>query len=321
MQHEDFGEKIGGAKKDIWKERGLYAEDLETMNEREAEKFVKKDNIWKKPDYDAMLKEGIPLGVVYFIKKARDALAATPQYLRLDNTPEKRLARQKEYIETVRELQKAVSGVRTMEDAMKAYDRFFVENGYLEQVQGWGGINYLATEKGRANLAITNKLSKAIMVRSADYFDRYFTRQAQQEQFGLSKDQKVPKGYEIRFNDGKYTYSKNENWKPDTYFVTKGHAILQINFETRDAALKWVQELAKNRAKSGKTRFVPPQLSEVRRTGPDYRGGVDVTGQHYLDTFGFRGGEFGNWMNQNDRQASLNMGFEALKDLASALQI
>ena len=39
------------------------------MNEREAEKFVKKDNVWKKPDYAVMLEEGIPLGVVYFIKK------------------------------------------------------------------------------------------------------------------------------------------------------------------------------------------------------------------------------------------------------------
>lgn len=63
--HEDFGEKIGGAKKDLWKDRGLYADDLEAMNEREAEKFVKKDNVWKKPDYAAMLEEGIPLGVVY----------------------------------------------------------------------------------------------------------------------------------------------------------------------------------------------------------------------------------------------------------------
>ncbi|WP_367575609.1 hypothetical protein [Acutalibacter caecimuris] len=71
-RHEDFGEKIGGTKKDLWKERGLYVEDLEAMNEREADKFVKKDNIWKKPDYEAMLDEGIPLGVVYYIKKARD---------------------------------------------------------------------------------------------------------------------------------------------------------------------------------------------------------------------------------------------------------
>ncbi len=45
--HEDFGEKIGGAKKDLWKDRGLYVDDLDAMNDREAEKFVKKDNIWK----------------------------------------------------------------------------------------------------------------------------------------------------------------------------------------------------------------------------------------------------------------------------------
>ena len=126
--------------------------------------------------------------------------------------------------------------------------------------------------------------------------------------------------YAIHFNDGKHTYSKNEDWKPGTYYVTKGYSILRTNFETKEAALKWVQELAKGRNKNGKIRFVPPQLAHVKRTGPDYRNGVEITGQHYLDTFGFRGGEFGNWMNQNDRQTSLNMGFEALKDLASALR-
>ena len=33
--HEDFGEKIGGAKKDLWKDRGLYVDDLDAMNDRE----------------------------------------------------------------------------------------------------------------------------------------------------------------------------------------------------------------------------------------------------------------------------------------------
>ena len=320
--HEDFGEKIGGAKKDLWKDRGLYADDLEAMNEREAEKFVKKDNVWKKPDYAAMLEEGIPLGVVYFIKKARDGLNASPQYYRTDDTPEKRTARQKEYIKTVRELQAVLSDVRTVEDTVRAYDRFFVDNGYLEKVQGWGsGIHYRATKKGQDNPVITNKLSNTMLIRSAEYFERNFTQKAKKEQFCVSKEQKIPKGYAIHFNDGKHTYSKNEDWKPGTYYVTKGYSILRTNFETKEAALKWVQELAKGRNKNGKIRFVPPQLAHVKRTGPDYRNGVEITGQHYLDTFGFRGGEFGNWMNQNDRQTSLNMGFEALKDLASALKI
>lgn len=146
--HEDFGEKIGGAKKDLWKDRGLYADDLEAMNEREAEKFVKKDNVWKKPDYAAMLEEGIPLGVVYFIKKARDGLSASPQYYRTDDTPEKRTARQKEYIKTVRELQTVLSDVRTVEDAVRAYDRFFVDNGYRKGT-GLGKRNPLpGNEKG-----------------------------------------------------------------------------------------------------------------------------------------------------------------------------
>lgn len=322
IQHEDFGEKIGGAKKDFWKDRGLYVNDLSGMNEREADKFVKKDNIWKKPDYQAMLDDGVPLGVVYFIKKARDSLGASPGYKYSDTTPELRRARQEEYIETVRQLQSVIEDVRTVEDAMQAYDRFLVQNGYLEQVQGWAsGTHYTATKKGKDNPTITNKLAQTLYVRSPSYFDRSFTQKAIAEQFGVSKDQKVPKGYAIRFNDGKNSYSKNDDWKTGTYYVVKGYSILQTNFETREAALKWVQELAKGRSKNGKVRFTPPQLEHVKRTGPDYRSGQEITGQHYLETFGFRGGEFGNWMNQNDRQASLNMGFEALKDLAAALQI
>lgn len=322
IQHEDFGEKIGGAKKDLWKDRGLYVDDLSGMNEREAEKFVKKDNIWKKPDYQAMLDDGVPLGVVYFIKKARDSLGASPGYKYSDSTPELRRARQEEYIETVRQLQAVIEDVRTVDDAMQAYDRFLVQNGYLEQVQGWaGGAYYTVTKKGQDNPAITNKLAQTLHIRSASHFDRNFTQKAQKEQFGVSKDQKVPKGYEIHFNDGKNTYSKNNDWKAGTYYVTKGYSILQTNFETREAALKWVQDFARQRSKGGKVRFTPPQLAHVRRTGPDYRNGQEITGQHYLETFGFRGGEFGNWMNQNDRQASLNMGFEALKDLAAVLQI
>lgn len=198
IQHEDFGEKIGGAKKDLWRDRGLYVDDLSGMNEREADKFVKKDNIWKKPDYQAMLDDGVPLGVVYFIKKARDSLGASPGYKYSDTTPELRRARQEEYIETVRQLQSVIEDIRTVEDAMQAYDRFLVQNGYLERVQGWGsGTHYTATKKGQDNPAITNKVAQTLFVRSASHFDRSFTQKAIKEQFGVSKEQKVPKGLSL----------------------------------------------------------------------------------------------------------------------------
>ena len=194
-QHEDFGEKIGGAKKDLWRDRGLYVDDLNGMNDREAEKYVKKDNILKKPNYQAMLDDGIPLGVVYFIKKARDSLNASPQYRYSDKTPEKRLDRQKEYIETVRQLQAVVEDVRTVEDVMRVFDRFLIDNEYVRAVEGWaGGRHYSATDKGQDNPVITNKLAQTLHVPSESWFDRYFVQKAKAEQFGVPKDQKVPAG-------------------------------------------------------------------------------------------------------------------------------
>ena len=46
-----------------------------------------------------------------------------------------------------------------------------------------------------------------------------------------------------------------------------------------------------------------------------------VTGDDYLNTFTFHGGEFGNWLNDNDRQYSLDYGYDAFYDLALALDI
>ena len=320
--HEDFGEKIGGAKKDLWAARGLYVDDLLGMNEREADKYVKKDNVWKKPDYNALIQSGVPVDILYFRKVVRDSLNASPRYLRSDDTPEKRLARQKEYIATVRQVQEAVEKVQTVQEAMGVFESLIIGGGYCERIShGIGGGYIRATQKGRDNPVITDKLVNALYFRGTQDFDRKIVREAVKKQFGVPAEQKIPRGYDIRFNDGKRTYSKNNDWLPDTYYVTKGYTILKTNFATREEALKWVQDLARQRGGSGKQRFVPQQLSRVRRTGPDYRGKRDVIGQDYLDAFAFRGGEFGNWMTQNDRRASLNMGFDALKDLAAVLQI
>lgn len=321
--YEDFGEKIGGARKDLWKERGLYVSDLEAMNGREAEKFVKKDNIWKKPDYQSMHDSGIPLGVVYFVKKVRDSVNASPKYYYKDNTSERRLARQKEYIETVRQLQAVMEDVHTVDDAMEACDRFMVNNGYLTKGYGYGGrSSYSATEKGRENPTVTQKLLNTLIVSSVRSFERDFTVKAKTDQFLVPKEKKVPAGYAIRCYDGKNAWPKRDDLKPGTWYVSKGYLIIQGNFPAQETALKWVQDYAKQKKKNnGKTRFTPPQLADVKRDGPDFREGRDITGQDYLDTFGFRGGEFGNWMNQNDRKASLNMGYEALKDLAAVLNV
>lgn len=59
------------------------------------------------------------------------------------------------------------------------------------------------------------------------------------------------------------------------------------------------------------------------RTGQDYRGGKDVTAEEFIETFGFRGAEFGNWVKQGkagqERQGLLNDAYDAFMDLANVL--
>ncbi|WP_020209053.1 LPD38 domain-containing protein [Gilvimarinus chinensis] len=63
----------------------------------------------------------------------------------------------------------------------------------------------------------------------------------------------------------------------------------------------------------------------AERTGVDYRKGEDVTPQQFLETFGFRGVEFGNWVKQGkgakERQSLLNDAYDAFLDLAEVLNL
>ena len=124
-----------------------------------------------------------------------------------------------------------------------------------------------------------------MQIRSERQFERDFTRKAERDQFLVPKDQKIPRGYDVHLYDGN-GYSRRGDWQAGTYYVTKGHTILQTNLATREEAIRWAQDYSKNKTKAGKQRFVPPQLEHINRTGPDYRNGQEIVGQHYLDTFG-----------------------------------
>lgn len=57
------------------------------------------------------------------------------------------------------------------------------------------------------------------------------------------------------------------------------------------------------------------------RVGFDYRNGKDATPEMYQEAFGFRGVQFGNYVEQSKRQDDLNEAYDALFDLAKVLNI
>ena len=57
------------------------------------------------------------------------------------------------------------------------------------------------------------------------------------------------------------------------------------------------------------------------RVGKDWRSGKDIGSKELAETFGFRAIEFGNWVNQKERQVFVNNTYDSLMDLAQMLNI
>lgn len=131
-------------------------------------------------------------------------------------------------------------------------------------------------------------------------------------------------------------YADPANYKEGTFLVTPdyssglGSGIIAMNIATREEAeklaieyvskIREAQKAVSDARRKGK--LPPPQLTHIRRVGEDYRDGIDTGESEYLkDGLSFRGVEFGNWENQNDRQTNLNMAYESFKDMTKVLNI
>jgi hypothetical protein len=94
------------------------------------------------------------------------------------------------------------------------------------------------------------------------------------------------------------TFDSNEEAK--VYMAANAAAILETNTTFGEADLP----LPPDRARTG----------AARRTG-------NVKGDDFMEAFGFRGVEFGNWNNQDERQALMNDAYDGLMDLAEVLNV
>lgn len=366
MSIQDFGQKIGGAKKDLWKDRGLTVSDISEFTNDERLKHVKKDNIWLKPDYEALKNDGYSADALYFIKSVRDAMPGKPQIGKYDD---EEVAKNKceTYIKFVGEIKNELLQIKTNEDIDKFDHNFFVKYGYAEK----GRYNYKLTQEG--NAIYTKKLWNAVAMNKETAHEL-----AVSNEFFYSYEDKVKAAFKVHELDGVknmlmtdgnrpyvqmrslsgYSYAyppfvdedkqrsdiyNKDTYQKNTFFVTHDRSIIGAGFNSQESAQKFVDmcvntlvtkheaEIAATQDKSKdstdkeekakrKTALKPPQLKDIKRTGPD-KNSEGITGQDFIDTFKIRGGEFGNWLDENDRQVNMNMAFDAFKDLAKALNI
>ncbi len=330
---EDFGKKIGGARKDTWKARALSVEELYGMTEAEQVSLVTKDAVWPKPDYKALHESGIPKDVCFYIKKVRDAAPVRPLPYQ-DRTA---------FVELLSDVRDSVMGCTTHSDMYRCAS-CLETLGYVERTK-W---SVSCTKK--AGDCLDNKLYRA--VRSGTNPEQIM-REARKKGFLMSEDEKLLRKYTIiQFDPLHMEKYPGDKWqKPcvvvsypsstyyyypaaslddvseDGYMVIRDHTLILSGIKTREEAEAYALLDAKGRndsdtvaAKKRKTALRPPQLAQIERIGgKDYRKGTHCTGDEYVTELAFRGGEYGNWTNQKDRQANLDMCYDALRDLAEVI--
>ena len=91
-------------------------------------------------------------------------------------------------------------------------------------------------------------------------------------------------------------------------------------FSNLQDAESYAMALSMYLKENGKNLF-RPQIQKVERINTNNKNATKATGDNILNNFGFKGGEFGNWVTQNERQKFLNYAQDAFTDLATALDI
>lgn len=71
----DFGEKIGGARKDLYGlNRELRLEDITDWSDIDRDKYITKKEVFPQPNYQKLYEGGMNREVLFFVKQIRDAL-------------------------------------------------------------------------------------------------------------------------------------------------------------------------------------------------------------------------------------------------------
>lgn len=320
---EDFGEKLGGARKDQEKAIRASYSDEEIGS-------LPLSKIWPKIDVNAIEDKF----VAAFDFSARQEIPTKPKLsYKVDRWVEK--------VKTLRDINRlAIDGKITRDE----FERKISENSRLSPFYGkvkllesldrdqWeriGDVNEFPNSYRYGDNGV--KIPSPFVSVTIDG-ERYVFSGAKavnetfdqvKEKLAGTRAEGKKLQFEIRGRTGYYFINKKGD-KAYTRLkefesISDARSFLTNEYPALVAA--WEDVKSRNNVGKGDVR----RESNEPRTGEDYRKGKDVTPDQFSTEFGFRGVEFGNWVNQGsnakERQGMLNQAYDALMDLSTLIGI
>lgn len=324
---DDFGERLAGARKD-------YAATLkDAMDVDVAAEPLSKS--WPEPDYQKLLDAGADPFVVAWIHAARDEVPTKPQkswklkgwvdgLKSLRETSRSLLNgevapdRAKELAEKVGPAMRIVLGRAELYQLVghdKSLKGITLQHHHYTLYRGEQNVSKWAIEQKAKATAFSNWPREiSIADTKQEVLDEF---KAKIGSIDLGKKAKGQASqfviYRKRGTDGATIGKKIGREYVDLYQAADVKAAREYLADNTDAL----------EAKLAKYRETPLERKDTNqpRVGDDHRNGAPVTPEVFADTFGFRGVQFGNYVEQGRRQSDLNEAFDGLMDMAAVLGV
>lgn len=327
---DDFGEVIHGAAKH---RRAVLAEELNTDKTAEDYHTQPFSKLFPKPDYEKMAAEGTDNKTLAMLALLRSMIPAKPRVAH-------RLNRWAKQVEEVRDTAGQLLDGSLAAD--KFVDRIRQERGshYSEIVKTWEMLHRLSPAQLDQAAGYRVKSHAYSMFDGKEYNPPKVVHTLENEKGrrvldsdDLNDLNKKAKAYfdqqaaSPEPADSKTKLDIYQNRRTGEVFIAygKNKTPLQGGFKTaaeaRDYAktnrAELLEKLNKLREQS---REEQRNASNRDRTGPERREG-DVTPDKFSDAFGFRGVQFGNYVEGPRRQSDLNRAYDSLMDMADVLKV
>lgn len=331
---DDFGETLHGARKMLYAE--AYADGMAKGKALDT-KAHPLSKTWPEPDYQKLLEGGAPVEAVSLARALREAVPTKPQ------SPWK-LKGWATKVEALRGFAEDVLAgqmdTKTVEEAMqRAGSRDVANKAALYVAMGHErSLKGIDISEGRYSMydRVEYNPPRVIWTVSREAKGSAFgnwprelakgeTREEAIAAFKkraadlLAEEQAPTKGATFEI------YGKRAGGAREFFIgkkIGRKVAELKAGFPDLKAAREYkAAHQSELEDLLAKYKAVPPvrNAQNAPRIGEDYRKGADVTTEQFQDAFGFRGVQFGNYVEGARRQQDLNRAYDALMDLAGVL--
>lgn len=321
---EDFGEKIVGAKKELW---ASYQHRITDELPGDLSEITLSKH-FPEPDYEKMIAGGSDIRVLAAIKAMRDELPTKPKMpYKLKSWAEQvKVLRQfaSELVNGKIEIGQLLSKMQTSKltkfaEKIKLYvdlgypnfklaKGYSIEEGHYTVFNGVsypGGIDRTEILKDNRHVAFFSDYQQALAALSANLAvaPERTGRTVKLDLYTMNSGREVIIGKKVASNK---------------------YIDLKSGFSTAAEARKYLAEHESELLELlAKKKQVLPERRDANapRVGVDRLSGENVSPEKFAGEFGFRGVQFGNYVEQSKRANDLNNAYDALLDLADMINI